>query len=135
MYLHLRSISVAKGQTVTTATKIGEMGNSGMADGIHLHLNVFLWPKNGKGIDFWKKQSAADLANLRLGLIRVNINPTEHQQLGPSIWNPRISENSDKLKCMNQVNRWNVDWSIIPVNWSPGAVYFNNKKPNESCNR
>jgi murein DD-endopeptidase MepM/ murein hydrolase activator NlpD len=135
MYLHLRSLSVKEGQTVTTGTKIGEMGKTGMADGVHLHLTVFLWPKNGKGIDYWKSQSTADLANLKLGLIRVNINPVKHQQLGPSILNSRKSENSDSLKCMNDVNRWEVDWSIIPVNWSPGAVYFDHMKPNESCNR
>lgn len=139
MYLHLDSISVKKDQAVEITEELGKMGNTGVSsDGVHLHVNLFIWPANGKDKDYWKKQSTSDLANLRLGLIRVNINPPKNIGLGPSIWNRNKTEDSGSsylIKCMTEVNVWNVDWSKIPVNWTEGGTYFRKMKPNESCNK
>lgn len=56
------SITVSVGQSVTTSTKLGVMGQTGNADGVHLHLecsttqswncNTFLNPR--KSFRFWK---------------------------------------------------------------------------------
>lgn len=41
LYAHFKSISVVKGQTVTRDTVLGEMGRTGWATGIHVHLEVY----------------------------------------------------------------------------------------------
>ncbi len=41
IYMHLSSINVKKGQSVTTSTKIGNMGLSGNTSGPHLHFELF----------------------------------------------------------------------------------------------
>ena len=48
LYGHMNKISVKSGQSVTTATKIGEVGSTGMSTGNHLHFAVY---KNNKGIN------------------------------------------------------------------------------------
>ncbi|MBI4059060.1 M23 family metallopeptidase [Candidatus Microgenomates bacterium] len=45
VYGHLNKTAVKTGQEVTTATKLGEMGNTGRSFGDHLHLEVY---KNGR---------------------------------------------------------------------------------------
>lgn len=40
LYAHLSKINVATGQTVTTLTKLGEVGSTGRSSGDHLHLEV-----------------------------------------------------------------------------------------------
>lgn len=40
LYAHLSKIDVSEGQTVTTDTKIGEMGATGRSFGDHLHLEI-----------------------------------------------------------------------------------------------
>lgn len=40
LYAHLSSVSVSKGQSVTTNTKIGVEGHTGNASGSHLHLEL-----------------------------------------------------------------------------------------------
>lgn len=39
-YAHLSSVNVSEGQEVTTSTQIGNMGNTGMSYGSHLHLSI-----------------------------------------------------------------------------------------------
>lgn len=39
-YAHLSSVNVSEGQQVTTSTQIGNMGNTGMSYGAHLHLSI-----------------------------------------------------------------------------------------------
>lgn len=54
LYGHLSKITTSKGKSVTTSTKIGEVGNTGMSTGPHLHFTVF---KNGKAVNgesLWK---------------------------------------------------------------------------------
>jgi len=41
LYAHFSRISVVKGQTVTRETVLGEMGRTGWATGIHVHLEVY----------------------------------------------------------------------------------------------
>jgi len=41
LYAHLSSVSVEVGQEVTRDTIIGQMGRTGWASGIHLHLEVY----------------------------------------------------------------------------------------------
>lgn len=41
LYAHLSTIAVKEGQSVTKATKIGEIGSTGWATGNHLHLEVY----------------------------------------------------------------------------------------------
>jgi len=41
MYGHLNTILTAKGSRVTTATKIGTVGNTGQSTGPHLHFTVY----------------------------------------------------------------------------------------------
>lgn len=48
LYGHMSKISVKAGQSVTTATKLGEVGSTGMSTGNHLHFAVY---KNNKGIN------------------------------------------------------------------------------------
>ena len=61
-HLVANSITVSVGQSVNTSTKLGVMGQTGNADGVHLHLecsttqswncNTFLNPR--KSFRFWK---------------------------------------------------------------------------------
>jgi murein DD-endopeptidase MepM/ murein hydrolase activator NlpD len=48
LYAHLSKIDVKEGQSITTLTKIGEMGATGHAFGDHLHLEI---RKNGLPIN------------------------------------------------------------------------------------
>ncbi|MBI4130265.1 M23 family metallopeptidase [Candidatus Roizmanbacteria bacterium] len=48
LYGHLNAITVSKGQEVTRETILGEMGRTGWATGIHLHLELF---QDGKAIN------------------------------------------------------------------------------------
>lgn len=48
LYGHMSKITAKKGQHVTTATKIGEVGSTGQSTGPHLHFTVY---KNGRTID------------------------------------------------------------------------------------
>ena len=47
-YAHLSKISVVEGEKVDSNTKIGEIGNSGVSTGAHLHFCIF---EDGKTID------------------------------------------------------------------------------------
>jgi len=40
MYLHLDTVDVSTGATVTQGQKIGTLGNTGRSDGPHLHLHT-----------------------------------------------------------------------------------------------
>ncbi len=54
LYGHLSSVLCKKGQYVTTDTKIGRVGSTGMSTGPHLHFTVY---KNGKTVNpanLWK---------------------------------------------------------------------------------
>ena len=46
--MHMNSIAVKKGDTVSAGDKIGELGNTGNSTGPHLHFRVRV---NGKGVD------------------------------------------------------------------------------------
>ncbi len=48
LYGHMSAILAVKGQYVTTDTKIGKVGSTGMSTGPHLHFTVF---KNGKQVN------------------------------------------------------------------------------------
>ena len=41
MYAHMNTVLTARGKRVTTATKIGTVGNTGQSTGPHLHFTVF----------------------------------------------------------------------------------------------
>ncbi len=55
VYMHMRSpAAVSKGQAVFTGQKIGEVGDSGNADGCHLHFELWQapgWYSGGSAID------------------------------------------------------------------------------------
>jgi murein DD-endopeptidase MepM/ murein hydrolase activator NlpD len=42
LYGHLASISVRNGQTVKAGQKLGVMGQTGNAQGVHLHLSLYI---------------------------------------------------------------------------------------------
>lgn len=47
-YAHMYQALVTEGQTVSKGTQIGEMGESGLAYGVHLHFGVSIgWPYHG----------------------------------------------------------------------------------------
>lgn len=54
LYGHMSAVLCVKGQSVTTDTKIGRVGSTGMSTGPHVHFSVF---KNGKTVNpanLWK---------------------------------------------------------------------------------
>ncbi len=44
LYWHLRSLDVVQGQAVTMGQRIGIMGDTGLANGVHLHYETWLTP-------------------------------------------------------------------------------------------
>ncbi len=48
LYGHMSKITVKKGQFVSTGTKIGEVGSTGLSTGPHLHFTVY---KNGTSVN------------------------------------------------------------------------------------
>jgi len=48
IYGHLQTISVKRGQRVSTGTRLGYSGNTGYSTGPHLHFSVF---KNGRSVN------------------------------------------------------------------------------------
>lgn len=48
LYGHMSKLNVKKGQFVSTGTKIGEVGSTGLSTGPHLHFTVY---KNGKSVN------------------------------------------------------------------------------------
>jgi len=53
LYLHLSSVTVAAGATVSRGDLIGYSGQSGWACGAHLHFQIQLSPSNGGGTGFY----------------------------------------------------------------------------------
>ena len=58
-YYHLRSIGVSKGQHVRRShTRLGRVGQSGCADGAHVHVEVwrgFPWGSGSYRVNPWKR--------------------------------------------------------------------------------
>ena len=48
IYTHLSKVTVAEGQSITKGSVIGEIGNTGVSTGPHVHFEV---RKNGKAVD------------------------------------------------------------------------------------
>jgi len=48
LYAHLNSSSVAQGAFVPQGAKIGEVGNTGMSTGPHLHFSIY---RNGRAVN------------------------------------------------------------------------------------
>ncbi len=46
LYWHLRSLAVAKGQTVRQGQTIGIMGDTGLTTGVHLHYEAWVTPRS-----------------------------------------------------------------------------------------
>jgi murein DD-endopeptidase MepM/ murein hydrolase activator NlpD len=53
MYGHLNTILTARGKRVTTATKIGLVGNTGQSTGPHLHFTVFKYRSTLNPASLW----------------------------------------------------------------------------------
>lgn len=55
VYMHMRSVAlVTKGETVTTGQPLGEVGDTGAAEGCHLHFELWTapgWYQGGRAID------------------------------------------------------------------------------------
>ena len=48
LYAHMSEVLTKKGRSVTTDTRIGRVGNTGMSTGDHLHFTIF---KNGTAVN------------------------------------------------------------------------------------
>jgi murein DD-endopeptidase MepM/ murein hydrolase activator NlpD len=55
LYLHLSSVAVAAGQTVSRGDLVGHSGQTGWSCGPHLHFQVQLSPSNGGGNGFYNR--------------------------------------------------------------------------------
>ncbi|MCH1737061.1 M23 family metallopeptidase, partial [Enterococcus faecalis] len=55
-YGHLDSVDLVVGEKVTTSSRVGIMGSTGLAKGIHLHFEVW---KGGQ----WKRINPRDVIN------------------------------------------------------------------------
>jgi murein DD-endopeptidase MepM/ murein hydrolase activator NlpD len=53
LYLHLSSVSVVAGQTVSRGDLVGHSGQTGWSCGPHLHFQIQLSPSNGGGTGFY----------------------------------------------------------------------------------
>ena len=53
LYLHLSSVAVAPGQTVSRGDLVGYSGQTGWSCGPHLHFQVQLSPSNGGGPGYY----------------------------------------------------------------------------------
>jgi len=107
MYWHLDNIDETmqkqgKGYQVQAGTPIGIMGQTGNADGDHLHLVAFWWPPD--------KESAKKIYTVPTGAILINLNQS----------------NIDR--CEATKNKFDIDWSYYWVQFTNNVKVTTNKE-------
>lgn len=75
-YAHLNKISVVKGQTVKRGDIIGEVGNTGVGTGPHLHYEVILMGTHVDPINYFRR----DMSSAEFELVLENIQQTVFEE-------------------------------------------------------
>lgn len=133
LYAHMSYISVGLNDTVKKGQVIGYMGNSGNANGAHLHFEVF--DKNNKRVNPINYIDE-EYSNYKTGRYKVKVNSCLHVRTDPTI-NSRIktwSELTENAKIQNRllgngqcngllsgvivdVFEVNGEWGRVPSGW------------------
>lgn len=119
VYYHMQKVFVKPGQSVSPATVIGTVGNTGTGTGYHLHVSAFVW-RGGSRQDP-SRQCERDKNNRILDICGpvINLNPPPCMTLAGNHTSAEFGEDQ------GIANYWNIsDWSQVKVDWTAGGTSF-----------